>query len=459
MKLGKKQTAVLDAIISYIEQNQTFTLTGDNEKLVPKVLLGSAGVGKTTIITKLCESQFRIAICTPTHKAKQVIVEMFAGSKYQPSHVETIHKMLAVRPKRGHDGETRLIKAGKSVFSEENFDLVIIDESSMINEQLMNLVEEELVTLRETPLLMVGDPAQIPPVGSNKSPVFEKYVDSTYHLKKIYRQKKNNSILDLATRVRACYEDDAPFPYDLIYEKKLSEGEGHAYIESGEDRYFWRQIGRLLKQEKEVVYIGYTNAVTSRAARTMREIVRPGEPMFQPEETYISNKHSEKFESNPVETTQWDLTNNEYVVIEEKEPMIIPARELYWPDKKVHSALNSKLSNIKVPGYKITLTDGRIGWQSEDYAHIKSMYDYLFKNNLTQECNREFSRLDSFWDLRLPYALTTHKAQGSAFDYVAIDLNDMNTCLYKSKEQYTRLLYTAMTRARKMVLFYGETQF
>jgi hypothetical protein len=57
-------------------------------------------------------------------------------------------------------------------------------------------------------------------------------------------------------------------------------------------------------------------------------------------------------------------------------------------------------------------------------------------------------------DLRQRDAATVHKAQGSTYDTVFIDLDDLSTC--RNPDQAARLLYVAFSRARRRVVCYGD---
>lgn len=467
-QLGKKQQLIFDELIKWVESNQeNFMTNGVN--LSPRVLLGGGGVGKTMLITHLCQQGYRVGIATTTNKAAQVVRDMFNDSQrlaelheekriHIPHHIETIHKFLGVRPKRQQDGTTKLVRGGKPILSEEFFDLIIIDESSMADIEIKERIQHDVIDAKNIPVLYVGDPCQLPPVGYSESPVFEDYKDNTYKLKKVYRQKKNNALLDLATAVRAHQEKGEPFPYDALYsERSIKDGEGHAWIDNGDRRFLWRQISRLMNDGKEIVYLGYTNKTTTAVAQQMRTLVVDDEEMFLPGETYISNKHTEAVEGQFL--CEEVLTNNEYVTIKSKTEIMMPSRAAWYDTTEDLQRVNAKFPERNVEGYHIVLEDGREGFQPVDYAHIKSQYDYIFKNGIARDMYYEFQRLDTVWDLRLPHALTIHKAQGSAFDYVVIDLEDMNSCLYRSRGDYARLLYTALTRAKKMVILYGSTEY
>lgn len=57
-----------------------------------------------------------------------------------------------------------------------------------------------------------------------------------------------------------------------------------------------------------------------------------------------------------------------------------------------------------------------------------------------------------FLDLRHSYACTVHKAQGSTYDTVYVDLDDLYKAI-RNKDMYNRLLYVAVSRAAKKVVF------
>ncbi|MRW41151.1 AAA family ATPase, partial [Staphylococcus aureus] len=139
----------------------------------PFVLRGYAGTGKSFCaqrIIKALQSHGKIAICAPTHKAVHVLRRMAQEYDLQNVHITTLHSLLHVMPGE-YDAEGRQrLKANE--WSREpffsDFGLVVIDESSMIDSELLALIEE-----KETPTLFMGDPAQLPPINEPESPVFQ----------------------------------------------------------------------------------------------------------------------------------------------------------------------------------------------------------------------------------------------------------------------------------------------
>lgn len=65
-----------------------------------------------------------------------------------------------------------------------------------------------------------------------------------------------------------------------------------------------------------------------------------------------------------------------------------------------------------------------------------------------------FDEVSNWIDLRAQYSCTVNKAQGSTFDKVFIDLNDISGC--NNGNQIARMLYVAVSRARETVYFYGD---
>lgn len=197
------QKAAITHICNFLKDNNTF-ISG---------LYGFAGTGKTTTITKLINylisnNYLRSVVFTaPTNKAVNVIKSKFRSDldelcmkKLKDQNVNnsycldnlsdmldkleeigikvnflTIHKLLNYQNDFDIEGERIFIKGDKTNIN--SFDLVIVDECSMIPFQIIvNLVEEaSKKNLPKTPkILFIGDPAQLPPVNEVISSIFAK---------------------------------------------------------------------------------------------------------------------------------------------------------------------------------------------------------------------------------------------------------------------------------------------
>jgi exodeoxyribonuclease-5 len=142
---------------------------------LPFVLEGYAGTGKTFLSMRFLAQAERAGLCwtvvAPTHKAVGVLRRHLALAALQPTWFpSTIHRLLRLRLKRERDRE-RCEETEQTALALEHLGLVLIDEASMVDGDLLE------ITLRcahpfRTRLVFVGDPAQLPPVGEEHSPVF-----------------------------------------------------------------------------------------------------------------------------------------------------------------------------------------------------------------------------------------------------------------------------------------------
>lgn len=155
-------------------------------------LAGYAGTGKSTMIKKVLDFyRYGVVVSAPTHKAKKVIMNM-TGKEGQ-----TLHGLLGLRPDVDLDNfnpnDPKFNPIAIPRITDYNF--VIIDEASMINQELYDLIIDKTRGSR-TKVLFMGDPAQIPPVGEKASVVFnqENGINEFHQLTKIERQNDTNPL-------------------------------------------------------------------------------------------------------------------------------------------------------------------------------------------------------------------------------------------------------------------------
>lgn len=154
-------------------------------------LAGYAGTGKSTIIKKILDThRFGVVVSAPTHKAKKVVMNTTGREG------RTLHSLLGLRP----DVDLDNFNPNDPKFNPiaipriTDYNLVIIDEASMINQELYDLIIEKTKGSR-TKILFMGDPAQIPPIGEKSSVVFLQDQTKEFHqLTKIERQNDTNPL-------------------------------------------------------------------------------------------------------------------------------------------------------------------------------------------------------------------------------------------------------------------------
>ncbi len=181
------------------------------------VLTGAAGTGKTTVISKIFKSQEydhkKIVLAATTNKAVSVIEQMF-NSIHENIDFHTIHKICNIKRSIDHDGQEHYNfdenpscskKNSKSIY---NYDIIVVDEASMINLSMLKYINSIKHKIRGK-IIMVGDKYQLPPVNEPLSNAFEfEYFDDSFLLNKIMRFDSN--ILNFSIRIRDCIDSRRP---------------------------------------------------------------------------------------------------------------------------------------------------------------------------------------------------------------------------------------------------------
>ena len=202
MELTEDQSKALKSVLDFIyneKTNKTFALTGP------------AGSGKTTLIRTLLsslksdieEKKISVAFCAPTHKACRVI------RKLADIKVSTLHSLLGLE--YSIDEKTGL-EVFKKSFRDRNqfgsYDVVIIDECSMISKELFKYIEEEYIATK-VKIVFIGDKCQLPPVNEPESITLN---NVNFTLDKVIRQAQDNPIIKLVTEIRQ-EQDKYKFKY------------------------------------------------------------------------------------------------------------------------------------------------------------------------------------------------------------------------------------------------------
>ncbi len=205
--LTYEQEECIDNIVKYLVHHK------DNNKYDKKInpfsVDGFAGTGKTTIISyisKLIKDNHKrlkltyrnIAFLTFTGKASSVLKSKLEKQKVvhkDYDYIGTIHSFLYV-PILEYDPTTKVKKivGWKKRESLESQDLIIIDESSMVNTEIL----EDLFSLN-VPIVMFGDSFQLQPVSGKENPYL---YNCDYKLREIHRQALDNPIIYLSKFVR-----------------------------------------------------------------------------------------------------------------------------------------------------------------------------------------------------------------------------------------------------------------
>lgn len=227
LRYSPKKRSVSMPDLSGLKDGQRKAFEGIKEYLLDKEAVGScfldgaAGSGKSYLSAAIVEfilsymrenkkPYYKIAVTATTNKAVKVTYRM---ATYYDSSIEyrTVHSLLGLKEKIGANGEQLFVQDYKSPPALSDYDLIFIDECSMLSNELFcghsmlkgiqDYIEEGLKAI------LVGDPNQIPPVNAQQCPALTEEGRETYNIRhfvldEIVRQAADNPIISLATRVR-----------------------------------------------------------------------------------------------------------------------------------------------------------------------------------------------------------------------------------------------------------------
>ena len=189
------------------------------------ILRGSAGTGKTTLaaalVRALCSLQQKIVLLAPTGRAAKVF-SLYAG---HPAY--TIHRRIYRQ--KSMEGAFNLN------YNTAQDTLFIVDEASMVanattvgdtpfaNGQLLDDLIQFVYNGRNCRMMLIGDTAQLPPVGEEKSPALQTDIMRSYglhvhqcDLNEVLRQSQESGILWNATMIRQLITHDGPMQMPAV---------------------------------------------------------------------------------------------------------------------------------------------------------------------------------------------------------------------------------------------------
>ncbi|MBQ7985797.1 MAG: ATP-dependent RecD-like DNA helicase [Clostridia bacterium] len=370
------------------------------------VITGGPGTGKTTtintIIKALSEMQLSIALTAPTGRAAKRM------SQVTGLEAKTIHRLLCVKPADDSDVQHFL-------YNESNplpFDVIIMDEVSMVDIQLMNAFLRAVK--RGARVIFSGDADQLPSVGPGN--VLRDIIDSgivpVIHLSTIFRQAQESLIVMNAHKIN-CGEmpDLATHDKDFFF---LSRPSSESVCQTVIDLYKTR-----LPASYSV------NPMTS------IQVLSPSKKGVAG--TINLNRELQLALNPPSILKQEYAYGNTLFRVGDKVMQIKNDYDIIWtkPTGETGSGIfNGDMGIIE----SISVKD--------------RVMTVIFDDE--RECEYTFSDLDK---LDLAYAVTVHKSQGSEFPIII-----MPVCHFAPMLMCRNLLYTAVTRAKTIVVLVGSQQ-
>lgn len=455
-------------LISIIQKHLTFAPTADQQTLMGKLsdfvlnqhtkeillLKGYAGTGKTSMISvfikALQELNIKTVLLAPTGRAAKVL------SSYAETPATTIHKKI-YRQKTSKDafgkfvidrnlnGNTFFIVDEASMLSDKNLDTSIFGSGNLL-EDLINYVYND----KNCKLILVGDTAQLPPVGLQQSMAMNKQFLESYdlyvvehELREVVRQAHESGILSNATSIR-----------NLISQEKIQNPK---FILSGftdVHRIAGNELLDTLSQaynaygRDETIVICRSNKIANKYNQGIRgQILQRDEEMASGDYLMVVKNNYFWLKEN----VKADFIANGDIV---KIKRVMKYYELYGfrfaqaeiilPDyDNTELSVKLLLDTLYSEAPALSFEDNKRLFYtvSEDYAEIVSLKQRYAK---VKE-NEYFNALQ----VKHANAVTCHKSQGGQWRAVFIDQSyfkdDMLTI------EYLKWLYTAFTRATEKV--------
>ena len=442
----------------WLESIVDFLYTPDKNVLY--LLKGYAGTGKSTLIGHLVKllsmANYKAVLMAPTGRAAKVI------ANYSSKKAFTIHKQIYFTKAEKGSGVQFVLKPNK--YSNTLF---IVDEASMIgddrqsaklfeNGSLLDDLMQYVDAGTNCKLLLVGDPAQLPPVHLTISPALDgDYLENKFNkevteweLKEVVRQQKDSGILSNATQLRLQMNEEHldSFLFDLSIANDVQRlQDGNEILELLDDAL---RNGGI----EETVFIVRSN----KRANLYNQQIR-GRILFLEADLSVGDQlmvvKNNYFWLEP-ESDPGFIANGDLV----KVLRILSHHELYnfkfakvevqlvdYPDEKPFETV-VLLDTLSSESPSLTYEEGNQLYQSvqEDYQHLSSKY----KRFLAVKNNPYFNALQ----VKYSYAITCHKSQGGQWKNVFIEQPYLPDGPDLS---YFRWLYTALTRAQTNLYLVG----
>ena len=198
--ISTTQNKAFEEITSKLENIIETNMVWDNEIS----LSGAAGTGKTYLTTKLVKKlkeKYHITITAPTHKALQVLRQNLLADEIENVETKTLQSFLNIRLFTDFDKGIQKFEPIKSKDKDNSkTDILIVDESSMISQDLYEYIIKAIEKQRVKAVLFVGDEFQLLPIDGNDNKVLN--IRNKYKLEKIVRQAQDSYIINVATKAR-----------------------------------------------------------------------------------------------------------------------------------------------------------------------------------------------------------------------------------------------------------------
>lgn len=413
------------------------------------LLNGYAGTGKTSVmgalVKTLKQKGEKVIVLAPTGRAAKV-ASFFSGGK-----ASTIHKQI-FRGNSLDPSNTQFFLAANT--SKDT--LFIVDEASLIpdndefNRSLLQQLVRYVYSVPGCSMILVGDLAQLPPVGQTDSLAMNperlrqlSLSPISFTLMKTARQAAKSGILYNATVIRKFLFEDYPPEKFRLFGSRFPDV---TFVDSRElpdtlsDS--WATAGK-----EETLIITRSNKRANDYNRALRNTVMYAEePLERGDRIVISKNDYFWSKQNGLDNF---IANGEMAEViwvgktEKRYDRIFTEVELKLPNEENPIAVKINLKSLEVDGPALPREE-----MEQFYNLVMSSYEGSLSHKIKGAMEDPYYNA---LQVKYAYCITCHKAQGGQWKHVYIDMGGIN--IEEAGKEFYRWLYTAVTRATERLFF------
>jgi hypothetical protein len=396
------------------------------------VIEGSPGTGKSHLTRELITTvkaeqrlialvmgvppeDFEIHVTATTNDAASVLGAL------TDHDCKTIFSLIGVAPYVDYKTGEQKLRQKRNVNIPNN-SLIIIDEAGYLSVEMLDFIH---LNCKGCKILLIGDPDQLAPVGLHSCPAFELTYPNVYKAKLTDQVRMPGVIAELASKfAQVIHGGDMP---------EIVPDNVSIFKMNGPD------FQKHLENNYSTVYI--RAGITTEIASKVRTLAATNITVTS------YNTHIRGVLGMPAELVAGELLRS----------------NSFLPNHKIKNNQVVRISSIGPGTQRHGVLGNMVTVNQSQIFVAKDPNDMLRKTSQYKKSSRwreYYEILENWGDFRPLFANTVHKSQGSTYEDVYINLNDL--AMYKNManaldvEALARLLNVATSRASKRVFFYGE---
>lgn len=418
--LNEGQQEAADNVFHFLfDTEQEFSITGP------------AGTGKTTLMAYIMKNvikeykdaaalmgtkgvDYEFHLTATTNKAADVL------SQSTGLPVSTIHSFLGLRVQDNYKTGKQTLMRTRNFKVYSNI-ILFVDEASMVDSVLYGHLMDALDDTCK--VIYLGDHCQMTPVNEDLSPVYRNPKYSAPLIQPM-RNADQPALMALCSQLRQTVENGVFKPIREVpgVIEYLDEDTAHNFMEK-----------TFLFENPGCRALAFSNIRVQEYLSYIREI-RGYQNFFQDHERVVNN-------------TSFDIGGDK----------VLPPESLHTITGTDHTictdTFKSNGDTFEIQYYRVHLKGFEHMWFNVpvDFQEVRRVKGIMARR---KDWGPMFDVRDSFIDLRGSDAATVYKAQGSSYDKVLLDLNDINRA--HTLDQAARLLYVGASRARQKLYLWGD---